>query len=150
MLKSSNRKRDHKFYSRNSFNEFGDAVAHWKLKSFEFEAHSFIESDLNYEAIEFLQIAKSTIYKNNGHLFIAFPAYQKSSSTRLIKQIDVIEKNLNDNFYLLGDSRRYIFDDSLFFNSPYHLNKNGVDLRTARLIEDIKKIKLSMSTSFHE
>ena len=30
--------------------------------------------------------------------------------------------------------------DSLMFDSSYHLNKTGLDIRTARLIEDFRRI----------
>ena len=31
--------------------------------------------------------------------------------------------------------------DKMMFNTPYHLNKNGVDYRTSLLIEDFQKYK---------
>jgi len=29
--------------------------------------------------------------------------------------------------------------DSLLYNTPYHLNKKGIEYRTMKMIEDIKK-----------
>ena len=42
-------------------------------------------------------------------------------------------------FELLGYPERYRMNDSLMFDTTYHLSKKGVDLRTQLLIEDIKK-----------
>jgi hypothetical protein len=52
--------------------------------------------------------------------------------------IEIIRNELEQNFAVLGYPARYMMSDSLMFDTSYHLNKTGVDIRTARLIEDIK------------
>jgi hypothetical protein len=56
--------------------------------------------------------------------------------------IAVIRDELEKNFTVLGTPERYMMPDSLMFNSSYHPNKKGVDIRTSRLIEDIKSARI--------
>lgn len=35
---------------------------------------------------------------------------------------------------------RYVFNDSLFFDTPYHMTSRGAVIRTKRVVEDIKRV----------
>jgi hypothetical protein len=39
---------------------------------------------------------------------------------------------------VMGSPERYVMPETLMFDTPYHLIKKGVDLRTELMIEDIK------------
>ncbi|HZB13232.1 MAG TPA: hypothetical protein VE467_09405 [Chryseolinea sp.] len=41
-------------------------------------------------------------------------------------------------FFRVGSTDRYLNPETLMFDTPYHLIKKGVDLRTELMIEDIK------------
>ena len=82
------------------------------------------------------------IEKKNATLFVTYPSYQATSYDKSIKQIKRVEKELmNNNLELLGTPERYRMQDTMMFDTPYHLLKKGVDFRTELLIEDLKKVR---------
>ena len=129
-------------YGVNSFNEYGDAIAHWELENRTFPMQ-FEDGPFNGEAINLLKEFKKDIDKKEATLYISYPCYQKRSFVKYKSQIAQVENELiKSNLILLGTSSRYTFADSLIFDSAYHLIKKGVDTRTQLLIEDIKDAQM--------
>jgi hypothetical protein len=128
-------------YDRKSFNSYGDVYTHWKLPKEKVVPFGKMEGKMNKNLLLSLNNFKNLVYKKKAKLFIAFPCYQDLSFVNSSLQIKEIEVNLKKNgFNLLSAPERYIIPDSLIFNSPYHLTKQGVDLRTTLLIEDLRKV----------
>jgi hypothetical protein len=70
---------------------------------------------------------------------LTFPALQQTSFELEKEKIKAIEKELRKrDLLLIGTPERYVIPDTLIFDTPYHLTKTGVDLRTRLLIEDLK------------
>ena len=133
-------------YSVSSFNKFGDAVGHWNLPKEKFAPFESLGDDYNPTIIENLLIFRKKIEEKGGNLFISYPGYQDISFDKSTAQIAKIESALKqNNFTILGNPQRYKIPDSLMFNTPYHLLKKGVDIRTNLLITDLKK-NLNVST----
>ncbi len=133
--------RESDIYSVNSFNEYGDVYTHWLMKQKKIKPNLGINDDYNPNTIELINDFRIDLKKKNASLFLTYPGFQASSFDNNIKQIKKVENELiSSGFELLGYPERYRINDSLMFNTPYHLSKEGVDLRTQLLIEDIKKI----------
>lgn len=131
--------KEHPLYSRSSFNKFGDVDTHWNLPNQEFAAQTTLEGELNTGVLEVLESYQNSISNKGAQMFISFPGYQSASFNNSRKQIFAIERQLKiRGFRLLGNPSRYKIPDSLMFNTPYHLSKQGVDYRTRLLIEDLK------------
>ena len=129
-------------YSVNSFNEYGDAYSHWGMEQTKIVPSNGIETDYNPHTIKLIDDFRSELKKKKASLYITYPSYQATSFDNNIRQIKKVENELiNSGFELLGFPERYRMNDSLMFNSTYHLSKEGLDLRTQLLIEDIKNIK---------
>ncbi|MEJ7736755.1 MAG: hypothetical protein WKF97_04945 [Chitinophagaceae bacterium] len=127
-------------YDRKSFNAYGDAYVHWTLPKVPVMPFDVLKGNLNEDAFNSLLIFREKVQNRKAQLFITFPCCQDISFKHSIVQIKKIEKRLRaEAFILLGTPERYIFPDSLTFNTPYHLIKKGVDQRTALLAEDLKK-----------
>ena len=47
---------------------------------------------------------------------------------------------LSDDFEIISHTADYIFDSYYFYDKDYHLNQFGAELRTDKLIEDIKAV----------
>jgi len=125
-------------YGRNIFNEYGDSDFHWNLEQREFEPSNFFTASLNFSVIAKLKNFDDKIRKKGATLFITFPGYQATSFEINKEKIKILETELvKRKFRLLGTAERYKMHDSLMFETPYHLIKKGVDLRTNLLIEDI-------------
>ena len=128
-----------KYYSVSSFNAYGDVVAHWSEKGKYFEPFGEFKGELNENVIEYLQDYNLRMSKRNVKVFISFPVYQRSSYQNSLLQIKNLEERLHlSRLKILGSADRYAFPDSLFFNTPYHLNGMGVTTRSNYLLEDLK------------
>ena len=133
--------KDNKVYSRLSFNEFGDSEGHWNLKG-SAVAPKDINGEYNADIINKIKAFQNEIEKKKATLYISFPGLQDKSYNLEVKKIKNIEKELiKSKFKLLGNTNRYVMPDSLMFDTPYHLTKQGLDLRTKLLIEDYKKFR---------
>lgn len=127
-------------YDRKSFNTFGDATIHWEMDKKEVAPFS-IKGNINNDVFFELNNFRKIVNAKKAILFITFPCFQDLSFANSSIKIKEVELKLKKNgFNLLSNPERYIFPDSLTFDTPYHLIKKGVDLRTSLLIQDIKKV----------
>lgn len=71
-------------------------------------------------------------------VYLIPPALQKSSYEKtkgFVEKIDEEMRKVGYPFIALPD--RYALDDAYFYDTPYHLNLNGREIRTALLTEDV-------------
>ena len=127
-------------YERMSFNKFGDVYTHWKLENEKFFPWEQIKGEFNYDVLDILLDFKSRVQEKGAILYITFPCFQAASFENSLTQIRKVEIELKKKgFSILGTPEQYKMPDDLMFNTPYHLNKGGLDLRTRLLIDDLKK-----------
>lgn len=127
-------------YNRNSFNEWGDVIAHYGKPKEKFEKTVDIPNDFNKETINTIILFKEEIEKNNGKLLFSYPCLEQASFNSIKPQIAIIDNAIKENgIKTLGTPEKYSFSENLYYNTYYHLIKNGVDLRTNLLISDLKK-----------
>ena len=128
-------------YKRNSFNKYGDHITHWGSKSLKPNAIKSIGKDFNPDILMTLLQYNKFLKTKKATLFISFPPFQKSSYDNNKTQIKNIYKKIEEsNLPIISNYENYVMPDSLMFDSPYHLIKKGVDVRTNRFIIDLKKI----------
>jgi hypothetical protein len=128
-------------YDRFSFNRYGDKYAHWNMENRIFVPHDRLD-DFNQKIIEKIKDFEKNVTEKGAKLYLAYPSYLDKSFHKSEDIIATIQTELEKNFKVLGTPERYMMPDSLMFDSSYHPNKKGVDIRTARLIEDIKNAKV--------
>ena len=128
-------------YSRSSFNLNGDVVRHLnrpipknriiELKMFyrKWEGINLLNEFSKYARLNsikvyflFPNLPKTVFNKNKGVIF----RYAKDLTSKLKMQI-------------LNKPEDFVFADSLFYDTYYHLNKQGIDQRTILLIKILKK-----------
>jgi len=128
--------------SINAFNKYGDEYDHWYMpKPASFEKYE-INASLNNEAFNLLTAFKTKVENKKAHLYISFPCYAESSFNKCLNQINIIENKFKGlKIETIGSASRYKMNDSLIFDTEYHLTKKGVDLRTELFIEDFKKVR---------
>lgn len=127
-------------YSRSSFNEFGDAVAHYKLPSVKIKAINTIDDDFNSDIINELKLFQNDILAKGAKFYISFPGTQKSTFDILKPFVDEVENALRkEHFSVLGIPEDYVYNDSLIFNSAYHLTEKGAEKRTIQLLKNFKQ-----------
>ncbi|TDO20218.1 hypothetical protein [Pedobacter duraquae] len=133
--------KDDVIYSVSSYNRFGDAVAHWNMERQHFDPDGPFGKVFNPAVVQSLVTFRDLVQQKGGRLLITFPGYEVTSFDKNSVQVDSIEASLKANhFTLLGTPARYKMPDSLFFNTNYHLTKQGTDYRTKLLIQDLRKV----------
>lgn len=129
-------------YSVNSFNKYGDAVAHYGMKRRDFPQTQNFKNEFNNNVMEKLKKFQLDIEKKGANLIVSYPAFQDLSYANCEKKIKRVQKEFEkNNFSILGTPERYKCPDVMMFNTPSHLNKQGVDYRTKLFIEDFEKSK---------
>ncbi len=129
-------------YRSDIFNEFGDSNAHWVLKKQGFDPYDFVKRKLNKSILKEMKKFEQQVKDRGAYLYVTYPCFQDTSFEINKKQILLVQHALNDNdFNILGTPERYSMPDSLIFDTPYHLIKQGVDIRTNYLIDDLKEKK---------
>lgn len=131
---------ENNLYSVNSFNEYGDVILINRLQKQNFEPYGNIGLNINMDVFKEIHLFNNELKKNNAILYLSFPGYQEKSfvnSKQAIKKIK--NKLINFGINLLNSPDDYMMTDSLMFDTPYHLNKYGVDYRTKLFINDFKK-----------
>jgi hypothetical protein len=124
-------------YSVNSLNKYGDVDAHWALDNYDFKQIREIDiKKYNPKIMTEIKRIANKLQEKGCILFISYPGFHFNNSVEAIQKIENEYKA--NGFTVLGTPQRYTMPDSLFFEIPYHLNKQGVDLRTNLLIEDLK------------
>jgi hypothetical protein len=128
-------------YSANYFNRYGDECAHWNMENRTFVPDDRL-NDFSQQIIEKIKDFEKIVEEKGAKFYLAYPSYIDESFKKSEDIIATVRTELEKNFKVLGTPERYMMSDSLMFDTSYHLNKKGVDIRTARLIEDIKKAKI--------
>ena len=128
-------------YDRKAFDQYGDATLHWKLPAEKPKPYPAITTSFNEDALQSLIRFRNAVYEKKAKLYITFPGYQSTSYQINVAQIKQVQQKLKDNsFIMISNPEEFKMPDSLIFDTPYHLTKKGVDLRTGLLIKDLKKV----------
>ena len=133
-------------YQRRSFNQYGDVYIHWTLRNEKFEPYPRIEGKFNSRTIEMLLEFEKKIDEKGAVLYLTYPGIQDKTYWILEDQIKLVEEELIlAGLNILGTPVRYKMPEVLMYNTPYHLNREGVEYRTSLLIEDLRLIDFSLN-----
>ena len=122
------------------FNAFGDYILHLDQPRREFPR---LAMEKRPEPKEIEQIAEHIHALENKKIRIILlpPPYAKTSFQLSKSYIDIIDSELKKNHLpFISSPEHYCMDDTLFWNSAYHLGAKGRHLRTDLVISDLKKI----------
>lgn len=124
-------------YDRRGFNEYGDYEEHWKYESKKnIKPSTITENKLSTIFIKDFKNDIENIKNKNIGVYLLPPVYQESSYIENREKIYEIEKNLGK---FAEKVEEYVYSDRLFFDSSYHLNKEGVEKRTKQIIKFLEK-----------
>ncbi|CAN5444286.1 hypothetical protein BH10BAC3_BH10BAC3_09570 [soil metagenome] len=130
-------------YFRNGFNKYGDLISHLNkapLATLEFSGINIEKINLNdYQFL--LKKLYDTCIQVGASLYFTFPPlpvldYQ-NSKIAIINLQQQLKKNM-PFIKVINQPEDYVLPDSLFYNSIYHLNAKGRELRTHLLIRELK------------
>ena len=98
----------------------------------------WIPGEFNQTAMNKIKEFRTQVEKKNAIFFVSYPGFHDDSYLISSEKIERIAKEYERNgFAVLGYPGRYVLPDYMMFDTPYHLNKEGVDYRTGLLIEDL-------------
>lgn len=124
-------------FSAKAVNQFGDIGA---LRSYEdFDLSYVFKGKLDTETIDYLKYVFSYSEERGIKFIYLPPALMQRNYLDQEKQIDSLAADMRNNGVpYFTETKRYMFPDSLFNNTPYHMTTEGAAIRTHRLVEDIK------------
>ena len=127
-------------YNRAGFNAFGDLVNYYSFErtnKHAFEKICFFTVKQN-KYFEFNDLLISEAKRKKAKVYLTYPCLPKSVYCK--KSVDSYKEAINEKYksIIIGSPEDFIFDDSLFFDSRYHMTQEGKIKRTAKLTELIK------------
>jgi hypothetical protein len=129
-------------YSVDAFNDYGDANAHYELPAVPFAPEPKFTSPINSQCIEQIAVIQHQLQQRGIQVYLAFPPFEEqsfqASADRINEVYDVI---LENKISTLGNPGQRKLPRTLFFNTPYHLSKKGVDENTTYLIAQLLNSK---------
>jgi len=138
------RPRDGFAATRQSFNSQGDMLAHLDVPSpvdiSQLTLFTEAERTINDETIRVINQFDTNAKQVGAQVFVIFPPLPEKQARENREQIEAIYKHLQQqsSMTLLGAPTDYVFPVSYFFDTVYHLNRQGRDARTEKVINALK------------
>jgi hypothetical protein len=129
---------------KSAFNNHGDMVAHLNLENKRpLKDKEKLYNNLYTNELEALNNFVDFTDKKGATTYFSFPAYPANDFIENKEVIHALEKQIRVNFKgkLLNKPENNLYPEIDFFDTVYHLNKNGRDKRTKYLIEVLKNLK---------
>jgi hypothetical protein len=139
--KNKQRRKEIDVYDKNSFNAYGDAYIHWEMPDQNFVplVKNKVFTGVNLKVILFIKSFQKFVNSRGARLLLLPPIMESQSFDNTQNIIDSINNMLSKNSIgFFSAPVKYKLPKKYFFNSYYHPNKNGVDIRTQLIIEDLK------------
>jgi len=126
-------------YSRDGFNEYGDYIKHLGMSNQVFDARATVGT-IN---VTYLNRFFKFIDDFTGRgitVMLSYPCYEARSfrnSVEVIQELDRVFRS-KENLLVISTPLSYCFPTNYFFDTVYHLNREGRSLRTSQLIQDLQ------------
>ena len=131
-------------YNRHSFNQYGDVVSHLGKKSMNPDS-IYVSAlppakEFNRKTIDELNDIGDAGRERGAHAYFLFPSYIDRSYAINAKAIESLRQRLSRDMRvpILGTARDFVFPSNWFFDTRFHLNENGREPRTLKMIEILK------------
>ncbi|HAN21269.1 MAG: hypothetical protein A2Y15_02320 [Clostridiales bacterium GWF2_36_10] len=134
-------------YVRSAFNEYGDNIYNRteNIMEDEYLNTSMVTISNNIlmdDIIEYLNNYYDYAVELGAEVYITFPCVNSLSIAEGTNIIGFYNKLKNEvNIPIISNIEDYILNPNLFYDTNYHLNNDGVRIRTNKLIEDIRKVQ---------
>lgn len=128
-------------YNRHSFNEYGDAVSHLDKKGMNPDS-IYVKAlpplkDFNRATLKDLNSIASKARDEKAHAYFLFPSYIDRSYVINVGAIDSLRRKLAGgmDLQIVGSPKDFVMPKQYFFDTRYHLNREGREVRTLKMIE---------------
>ena len=130
-------------YIRSGFNRYGDFTGHYGLPQVDVLDQRFTFEYIEWKGIDELNRLHREVEKKGAQLYYIYPAYPFSDFERNREVLTRFDEDMRNGltFPILGDIEDSLYPETLFFDTAYHLQREGVIDRTEYFIELIRSIK---------
>ncbi|WP_158413623.1 hypothetical protein [Fusobacterium perfoetens] len=127
-------------YDRRGYNKNGDYIEHYKFPIINnLKGQVIFMKKIDNSILTFFYKEKIKLEKNGVIVFFFPPVLQNSSANLSIKTLKEIEKKMKNNKTPFSDKiENYYLEDKYFYDTIYHLNKEGAKIRTEKVIKKLK------------
>ena len=126
-------------YSAKAINEYGDIE--WERTHKDSIKISKLRGVMDDKLIAYYKYIHNYTKANGIKLVFIPPTFMRSNFKSCAKQIDSLTNCLKKNgIPWYSSPSKYSFDDSLYYDTPYHMTQSGAAIRTELLIEDLREI----------
>ena len=127
-------------YTASGFNEYGDEVAHLTMPGIEIPNEIKKKRPLDEEFCNYFANKMKEIEQMGCVVIVTPPAHCENLYNAEIDNIEGICKKLEELGYPFNtDPHNHTIPDSCAFDTWYHLNRQGVEIYTGKIIEELKK-----------
>lgn len=132
-------------YDRRGFNEYGDYIEQNKflnMKSIQKQNWRNLKNiDKNF--IQWLKIFIRGNKEKGVEIYFIPPALEKQTGLNNLELIKNVEKQiLENNFQYLGRAEYFLYDEKYMYDTIYHLNEKGAQLRSEEILKLIKELEI--------
>jgi len=132
-------------YCPRAFNEFGDNVAHLDLPPKDVAKLDFLRSTsqgVDAQAIAVVNDFASRAAKRGAKVVMLFPCVPRPHFDQRHEAIERLHAKLRSDLTvpMLSTPDDYVYPIELFYDWVYHLNREGRDLRTAKVIDQLRPV----------
>ena len=133
-------------YNRNSFNQYGDVVAHLGKKGMNPDS-IFVRAlpplkEFNRGTLSDLSAIADDARAEGAHSYFMFPSYIDRSYDINIPAIEALRRRIAGGMSMpiVGTPADFVYPKQYFFDTRYHLNGEGRELRTLKMIEVLRAV----------
>ncbi|MDR3337875.1 MAG: hypothetical protein LBT16_11810 [Treponema sp.] len=126
--------------SGDGFNEYGDYVKHLEIENQPFPPLPPLEKINLQNPMRFFRF--TALFAERGiKVLISYPSYEETAFHNSAQFIAELDKALRaeKTIQVISTPEDYCFPTDYFYDSVYHLNAKGREIRTARLIRDLRE-----------
>jgi hypothetical protein len=138
-------------YNKDAFNKYGDVISHLERPSPKvYKDQLYLYEYSKWAGIE--ELNKFQIFAKliSVQVFFIYPPFPKTMFDRNELVLEHFSADISHRLAIpiLNKPVDFVFPDSLFFDTMYHLNKKGREIRTAELIRIIKQNQPALKALF--
>lgn len=132
-------KKSPRVYKASNFNEYGDEVKHWSLPNVPVGKPTRMKEAMNVTMSKYF-VDRLRDMQMQCQVIVIPPAYRQTAYDFHNKEVQEVAAFLeHEGIPFAVSTQKCVLPDDCAYDSDYHINKKGVDRRTAMIIKLLKK-----------
>lgn len=128
-------------FTRSAFNEYGDICLRFDGVSYTFTEESVTLPRVNEICTDRINSINKYVQEQGATMIVAAYPIPDGEYTPPVEEYNAFEKELRNalDCEVISDFSDYFIPYEYFYDGAHHLTEEGAEIRTAQLIEDIRK-----------